>query len=144
MMKWNKTALQGPALPLPPDGPCLHYLSMPGPGVQRRWASVTRSQCPRVYLKEGDLWDSPLAPSLLLSLCLCSLFHKEVNLLVPIWTPLPLEMYPGEGRVCWFILRPVWGLCLLLHACNCLNANYRPPCVGKSIKLEKVLLCWNT
>lgn len=27
--------------------------------------------------------------------------------------------------------------------CNCPNVNFRSLCVGKSIKLEKVLLCWN-
>ena len=128
-------------------GPCLHYLSMPGPGVQRRWSSVTRSQCPRVYFqdgKEGNLWGSPLAPSLFL-VCVCvAYFIRKSTYLFPFEPPCLGNVIISRRSVCWFILWSVWGLYLLLHAYNCLNANYRSPCVGKSVKLEKVLLCWNT
>ena len=44
----------------------------------------------------------------------------------------------SRRRTCVLVCIMVsWGLCLLLHAYNCLNVNYRSPYVGKVLSWKK-------
>ena len=131
-MKGSETP-RGPALPPSVDGPC-RTASPRG----RRPAAV--SCLPRAHTqdrKERGSWDHPQhLHSFLVCVCVVRFIRKS-----PYVFPLePLCLwkcsYIQEKDMCAGLSYGQLGT-VLLHVYNCLNVNYKSPCVGKVLSWKK-------
>lgn len=139
MGTWSEAPLGACAAPPSVAGPCPHR--PPGPGAQRGSCHSLRA---RGRTQNGEeLLRGALLHLHCFLVCVCVVHFIRKSPYV----------FPSEPLCLWKCSRiREKGVCAGLSyqlrdcvrdVCNCPNVNYRSPCVGKSIKLEKVLLCWN-